>query len=113
MPITWNGRRRPLAPQLPACPQRLPALSGNCKCQFTDGEPRRLRIVVGDGRSDFCVAGRADLVLAKSALLDHCRATAMPHFAFADFHEASRLMADWLEAREYLAIGAPSPRAET
>lgn len=89
------------------------ALSGNCKCQFTEGEPRRLRVVVGDGRSDFCVAGRADLVLAKSALLDHCRATAVPHFAFADFHEASRLMADWLETREYLAIGASSPAAET
>lgn len=89
------------------------ALSGNCKCQFAEGEPRQLRIVVGDGRSDFCVAGRADLVLAKSALLDHCRATEMPHFAFADFHEASRLMADWLENREYLAIGASSPTAET
>ena len=89
------------------------SLSGNCKCQFAEGEPRRPRVVIGDGRSDFCVAGRADLVLAKSALLDHCRATEMPHFAFADFHEASRLMADWLETREYLAIGAPSPTAET
>jgi 2-hydroxy-3-keto-5-methylthiopentenyl-1-phosphate phosphatase len=88
------------------------SLSGNCKCQFTEGEPRRPRVVIGDGRSDFCVAGRADLVLAKSALLDQCRATEMPHLAFADFHEASRLMADWLEAREHLAIGTPSPRAE-
>jgi 2,3-diketo-5-methylthio-1-phosphopentane phosphatase len=75
-------------------------LSGNCKCQFTEGEPRRLRVVIGDGRSDFCVAGRADLVLAKGALLEHCRTTAVPHFAFADFNEASRLMAGWLESRE-------------
>jgi 2-hydroxy-3-keto-5-methylthiopentenyl-1-phosphate phosphatase len=29
-----------------------------------------------------------------------------------DLVQASRLMADWLEAREYLAIGTPSPRAE-
>jgi 2,3-diketo-5-methylthio-1-phosphopentane phosphatase len=85
------------------------SLAGNCKCQFTEGEPRKLRVVVGDGRSDFCVAGRADLVLAKSALLEHCRATAVPHFAFADFHEASRLMADWLETREQPATGVSSP----
>jgi 2,3-diketo-5-methylthio-1-phosphopentane phosphatase len=88
------------------------SLSGNCKCRFTEGQPRRLRVVIGDGRSDFCVAGRADLVLAKSALLDHCRAMEMPHFAFSDFSEASRLMADWLEARGYPAISGASPLAE-
>ena len=72
---------------------------------FTDGEPRQLRIVVGDGRSDFCVAGRADLVLAKGALLDHCRAANMPHLAFADFDEASLQLAGWLEDRQFADIG--------
>jgi 2-hydroxy-3-keto-5-methylthiopentenyl-1-phosphate phosphatase len=88
------------------------ALSGNCKCRFTEGEPRQLRIVVGDGRSDFCVAGRADLVLAKGALLDHCRAAAIPHLAFADFDEASLQLAGWLEHRQYADIGEPAARAE-
>jgi 2-hydroxy-3-keto-5-methylthiopentenyl-1-phosphate phosphatase len=87
------------------------ALSGNCKCRFTEGEPRQLRIVVGDGRSDFCVAGRADLVLAKGALLDHCRASNMPHLAFADFDEASLQLAGWLEHRQFADIGEPAARA--
>ena len=38
-------------------------LSGNCKCSFAEGRPRVPTIMVGDGRSDFCVAGRADLGL--------------------------------------------------
>jgi 2,3-diketo-5-methylthio-1-phosphopentane phosphatase len=88
------------------------SLAGNCKCRFTEGEPHRLRVVVGDGRSDFCVAGRADLVLAKGALLEHCRASAVPHFAFTDFRDASQLMSDWLETRRQPAADASS-RAET
>ena len=89
------------------------SLSGNCKCCFTEGEPRQLRIVVGDGRSDFCVAGRADLVLAKGALLTHCRARNLPHFAFDDFNEASVLFAGWLEGRASAEVAGPTPRVET
>jgi len=88
------------------------ALAGTCKCRFTEGEPRQLRIVVGDGRSDFCVADRADLVLAKGALLDQCRATAIPHLAFADFDQASLQLAGWLEHRQFAEIGEPAARAE-
>jgi 2,3-diketo-5-methylthio-1-phosphopentane phosphatase len=88
------------------------ALSGNCKCHFTEGTLRGLRIVVGDGRSDFCVAGRADLVLAKGALLEHARAADLPHFAFSDFDEASLLLAGWLEGRAFANISEPAPRAE-
>jgi 2-hydroxy-3-keto-5-methylthiopentenyl-1-phosphate phosphatase len=89
------------------------ALSGNCKCNFTAGAPRELSIVVGDGRSDFCVAGRADLVLAKGALLDHCIKADLPHFAFADFGEATEILAGWLERRTVTDLGGePEQRAE-
>jgi 2,3-diketo-5-methylthio-1-phosphopentane phosphatase len=74
-------------------------LSGNCKCSFAEGQPRALTIMVGDGRSDFCVAGRADLVLAKGALLQHCRANDLPHYGFDSFEEATALLARWLDAR--------------
>lgn len=88
------------------------ALSGNCKCNFVAGAPRELSIVVGDGRSDFCVAGRADLVLAKGALLVHCIEADLPHFAFADFGEATEILAGWLEERTATDIAEPAQRAE-
>jgi 2-hydroxy-3-keto-5-methylthiopentenyl-1-phosphate phosphatase len=74
-------------------------LSGNCKCAFAEGQPRQLKILVGDGRSDFCLAGRADLVLAKNSLLKHCRAADLPHIAFDDFDHATALLAGWLAER--------------
>jgi 2-hydroxy-3-keto-5-methylthiopentenyl-1-phosphate phosphatase len=75
------------------------SLSGNCKCSFAEGRPRELSILVGDGRSDFCLANRADLVLAKASLLKHCRQAGLPHIAFEDFAEATGLLAGWLEER--------------
>jgi 2,3-diketo-5-methylthio-1-phosphopentane phosphatase len=73
------------------------ALSGNCKCQFAEAATGLARIVVGDGRSDFCVAGRADLVLAKGALARHCQSDDLPHFAFESFAQATALLARWVE----------------
>ena len=75
------------------------ALSGNCKCSFSEGRPSELNILIGDGRSDFCLAGRADLVLAKASLLKHCRTAGLPHIAFENFDEATELLAGWLEER--------------
>jgi 2-hydroxy-3-keto-5-methylthiopentenyl-1-phosphate phosphatase len=54
---------------------------------------------VGDGRSDFCLAERADLVLAKGALLRRCREMDLPHYGFETFDEATALLARWLDAR--------------
>lgn len=75
-------------------------LSGNCKCQFADAVRGSVRVVVGDGRSDFCVAGRADLVLAKGALADRCRDSGLPHFAFTKFDEATDAFVRWLDDRD-------------
>lgn len=72
------------------------ALAGNCKCQFASTLAGGVRVVVGDGRSDFCVAAEADLVLAKSALAHHAAATGLPHFSFRTFAEATPLFAAWL-----------------
>lgn len=73
------------------------SLSGNCKCRFAEAAVGMVRIVVGDGRSDFCVAERADLVLAKGALAEHCRAGDLPYFGFQSFAEATGLLARWVE----------------
>ncbi len=56
-----------------------------------------VRIVVGDGRSDFCVAERADLVLAKGELVRHCQSADLPYFKFQSFSEATPLLGSWFE----------------
>jgi 2,3-diketo-5-methylthio-1-phosphopentane phosphatase len=64
--------------------------SGNCKCALATAQQAAQRKVlyVGDGASDFCVAGRADLVLAKSRLIAHCEAHAIAHRPFEHFGQA-------------------------
>jgi len=96
--LTWLGSDR-WSLSFPHARGDCIALAGNCKCQFADAEAIEARILVGDGRSDFCFAGRADLVLAKGALLDHCARSGHPHIAFADFREASELLLTWIDSR--------------
>ncbi len=78
----------------PACA----AGSGHCKCARIEAHADDLVIVIGDGRSDFCIAGRADLVLAKSKLIEECQAAGLPHIPFRGFGEATELLRDWLQA---------------
>lgn len=72
--------------------------SGTCKCRIAKAEiegPRQpLRLLVGDGASDFCCATSVHMVFAKDKLLAHCRAQGLPHVAFADFTDAARLLGD-------------------
>lgn len=82
------------------------ALAGHCKCATAHADSRGLEVVVGDGRSDFCVAGEADLVFAKSKLLELCRANGTPHEPFEDFFDVAEHLASWLEAQRAAAPGA-------
>lgn len=93
--LEWRGGDR-WRLSFPHARSDCSALSGNCKCAFAEGQPRQLKVLVGDGRSDFCLAGRADLVLAKSSLLKHCRANDLPHIPFDNFEHATALLAGWL-----------------
>jgi 2,3-diketo-5-methylthio-1-phosphopentane phosphatase len=104
--LQWRGGDRwRLA--FPHAKSACTALAGNCKCTFADGWPRELVIVVGDGRSDFCLAQRADLVLARGTLLEHCRKADLLHFGFENFDEATELLTEWLAAR--VAAGDERP----
>jgi 2,3-diketo-5-methylthio-1-phosphopentane phosphatase len=62
--------------------------SGVCKCQVAtrSDEVGDLMVFIGDGRSDFCVSGRADLLFARDKLAAYARSRAMPHHEFSDFH---------------------------
>jgi 2,3-diketo-5-methylthio-1-phosphopentane phosphatase len=72
--------------------------AGNCKCRALDCEPGTLRILIGDGRSDFCAAESADLVFAKGALAEHCQANGLAYQVFGNFAGAITLLAQWLGA---------------
>lgn len=70
------------------------ALSGTCKCAVAaTNEPARRTLLIGDGTSDFCLAGDADYVFAKHKLLAHCLNSGIPHRAFVSFDAARSLLA--------------------
>ncbi|HEY7548597.1 MAG TPA: HAD-IB family phosphatase [Hyphomicrobiaceae bacterium] len=70
---------------------------GNCKCGHRQQVGRgSIGIAVGDGRSDFCLARRSQLVLAKGQLAAQCLAENIPHWPIADFSEAVGVLNDWL-----------------
>ncbi len=68
--------------------------SGNCKCAVAGRAhvDRQRVLLIGDGASDFCVAGEADLVFAKDRLVEHCLAAAIPHRAITGFADAIDLL---------------------
>ena len=68
--------------------------SGTCKCARADKaqSARKQVLLIGDGGSDFCVAGAADFVFAKGKLVAHCRAQDIPHVAIHGFADALRLL---------------------
>lgn len=103
--LQWRGDDR-WRLTFPHAKSTCAMLAGHCKCSRVEEGPRLLTIMVGDGRSDFCVAGRADLVLAKGALLMHCRANDLPHYAFDTFEEATVLLARWLDGRAVVEVPA-------
>jgi len=68
--------------------------SGNCKCASAGSAhaDRRRVLVIGDGASDFCVSGEADLVFAKHRLIEHCRAAGIPYVPITSFADALDLL---------------------
>jgi 2,3-diketo-5-methylthio-1-phosphopentane phosphatase len=80
--------------------------SGNCKCACARGHrgTQRRTLLVGDGRSDFCVAGSVDFVFAKDRLLEHCRQARLPHAAIRGFEDAIGLLPGLLDG-----LLAPTP----
>jgi HAD superfamily phosphoserine phosphatase-like hydrolase len=67
-------------------------------------------VVVGDGRSDFCMAVRARFVIAKGALADFCRARGLAHASFRNFDDATRRLAEWLDLNADRSANAQASR---
>jgi len=77
-----------------------------CKCASvtTDISPP-FRVLIGDGRSDFCISRRADLVFACSKLAIHCEQNDIPFVPFLGFDAVRSL----LQQRRAVPVGWLSP----
>lgn len=75
--------------------------SGTCKCARADKAQaaRKQVLLIGDGASDFCVAGAADFVFAKGKLVAHCRAQDIPHVPIDGFADALNVLPDLLSGK--------------
>ena len=88
-----------LSLRFPTMPRATSCGAALCKCAlFPDGFPRPSRVLVGDGRSDFCCARRADVVFACSKLAIHCQQNDIPFVPFEDFDGVRRFLAERLAA---------------
>lgn len=77
------------------------SLSGNCKCQFPEAARDKVHVMIGDGRSDFCVAGRVDLVISKASLTQHCADTGLAHHPVSGFADVVQLFVGWLGEQRF------------
>jgi 2,3-diketo-5-methylthio-1-phosphopentane phosphatase len=65
---------------------------GVCKCETAkaaQGPGARSLVYVGDGRSDFCVSGRADILFAKGELAAYAASLNRPYHHFETFHDVT------------------------
>jgi 2-hydroxy-3-keto-5-methylthiopentenyl-1-phosphate phosphatase len=60
-------------------------------------------ILIGDGRSDFCPAAQASLVLAKKSLATYCRDSSIDHIKIESFADATRALNAFFKARKIMA----------
>lgn len=75
--------------------------SGVCKCAIArslDPGGRGPVILVGDGRSDLCIARMADHVFAKSTLLAFCEKENIRHTPFNTFRDVEDAVREWDES---------------
>lgn len=85
-------------------PHRNPICrSGNgvCKCavaQRLNGTSGSI-VLVGDGKSDACLARSADAVFAKGSLAEFCHGQGIAHYRFEDFHDVLSVVRRWKAPR--------------
>lgn len=99
--LRWQGDDR-WQLEFPHARPGCASAAGNCKCsrfdraagKMPDG---RLSVLVGDGRSDFCAAERADAVFAKGRLAVHCGESGISCTRFDGFGDLAPLFEGWLE----------------
>jgi 2,3-diketo-5-methylthio-1-phosphopentane phosphatase len=108
--LEWQGANR-WRLTLPHAQADCGAGAANCKCAH--GARSGSCVVVGDGRSDFCMAVRARFVIAKGTLAEFCRSRGLAHVSFRNFDDATQRLAEWLDLNTDRMPGAPASRHGT
>jgi 2-hydroxy-3-keto-5-methylthiopentenyl-1-phosphate phosphatase len=72
--------------------------SGVCKCSVAktvDAGRGLTSVLIGDGRSDQCVAHQADFVFAKGSLITYCLKNDIPYTPFESFADVLAAIKAW------------------
>ena len=78
-----------------------------CKCDFLQmGGPESTRVIIGDGKSDFCWVKQGDIVFAKGKLITHCTANKIPYYAYENFTDIRNQLTEIVEEAALLKTGA-------
>lgn len=78
--------------------------AGVCKCDVAKAGGGDLMIYIGDGRSDFCVSHRADILFAKDALAAYAAGRGEAHHLYESFDDITATLAPLAEARRAAAL---------
>lgn len=72
--------------------------NGVCKCAVArdlSSQAGGPVVLVGDGKSDACLAGSADVVFAKGSLVKYCEKNNIPHIKFDTFADVLAEVKKW------------------
>ena len=72
--------------------------NGTCKCAIAQNlalDANGPVVLIGDGKSDACLAGRADIVFAKGSLIKYCEKNAIQHHKFQTFADVLAKVKTW------------------
>jgi 2,3-diketo-5-methylthio-1-phosphopentane phosphatase len=74
--------------------------AGTCKCALAARGPGERTVLIGDGRSDFCVAHEADIVFAKKSLVRYTRDQGIAAIEYATFADVQAAFEAFLSSPE-------------
>lgn len=83
--------------------------AAHCKCSTASrlGFPERKNVYIGDGRSDLCPAGKADVVFAKGVLAQELSRRQFPFIPYSTLTEVvARLERTWMGAPVEIGVVA-------
>ena len=97
---TLHVRDHGLAISFPYADATCTVKSGVCKCRISGqvaGAREMTVVLIGDGKSDQCIARIADYVFAKSKLRDICAAEGIRHIPFDTFADVLDVVREWTD----------------